>query len=336
MGLTPNICKKILKYLNDGGDSIIELGCQQFYSLTSSNIQLEELKEYNDGDYVKLFYEKMGLKYDSIDINNSTIVADLNCEIPCIDREYDIVTNLGTSEHIFNQFNVFSFMHRVVKIDGYMIHCIPIKHDKHGFYLYDLNFLISLSYDNEYKLVELTLAIRDKSEEYLFKSIEDVSKSIDDINKSDVCYVFFVVKKQRQAEFVPPKQLIYNDSLSFYDMRNIFGSYFDIAVNVSFGGGISKHILKHVENFDSLVNPHEMVYVYGAGEIGVSIYRYSRFKNRIVGFFDSNSQGNDFFSTINIMDMSDFKYPVYIASSSSYNEIKKQLIFNFPDVLILN
>ena len=69
----------------------------------------------NWGIRSKIFYENLGINYFSIDVDNeeknekneSNLSIDLN--FSTIDKnmhnKYDLVTNFGTSEHIFNQSN---------------------------------------------------------------------------------------------------------------------------------------------------------------------------------------------------------------------------------------
>ena len=71
----------------------------------------------NWGIRAKKLYESLGFEYTSIDIDNdeknedtkSNIVMDLNFDELKKDHQnkFDLVTNFGTSEHIFNQLNFF-------------------------------------------------------------------------------------------------------------------------------------------------------------------------------------------------------------------------------------
>ena len=62
---------------------------------------------------IQEFYEAFGInEYACIDADgaNDALVYDLNCDISKsheAHRTYDIVTNFGTTEHVFNQYNCF-------------------------------------------------------------------------------------------------------------------------------------------------------------------------------------------------------------------------------------
>ena len=85
------------------------------------------------------FYGMLGFtRYESIDLDNkATLQTDLNK--PQIPEEwagaFDLVTNNGTGEHIFNQAAIFEVMHVLCKAGGMMIHVVPwINWLNHGFY----------------------------------------------------------------------------------------------------------------------------------------------------------------------------------------------------------
>jgi hypothetical protein len=81
---------------------------------------------------------------------------DLN-EIICpksINFKYDLVTNWGMGEHIFNQNTFFKNVHDLTKKDGYMVHMLPFRtRQNHCFYLYTETFIKNLINENEYKLI---------------------------------------------------------------------------------------------------------------------------------------------------------------------------------------
>ena len=60
-------------------------------------------------------------EHDSLpfDLNN------LLCTEYNFTKQFDIVSNLGTFEHVFNIANCFENMHNVCKRDGLMLHVIP-------------------------------------------------------------------------------------------------------------------------------------------------------------------------------------------------------------------
>lgn len=73
----------------------------------------------------------------------------------------DIVTNHGTSEHIFNQVTLFEAMHLMTRQGGYMFHSLNCQGWAdgnglgHGFYLYQPKFVELLAKANDYDIVDL-------------------------------------------------------------------------------------------------------------------------------------------------------------------------------------
>jgi SAM-dependent methyltransferase len=146
--------------LSDGllksGQSVCELGSQDFVP-GPYNGPLADLANWEGG--ARLFYEKLGFaSYTCIDINgeggavrldlNTTdIISDLE-----VDRQFDIVTNHGTTEHVFNQANCFRLMHAWTKPGGLMVHVLPTQdYVNHGFFNYQPVFFHDLAWANSYE-----------------------------------------------------------------------------------------------------------------------------------------------------------------------------------------
>lgn len=110
-------------------------------------------------DLAKFFY-RMTLgehSYRAIDLHGTPVAEqlDLNFPLPFPDQ-FDVVTNLGTGEHVFNQFQVYQSAHDRTKPGGIMIHSLPNQgcYD-HGFYNYHPTFVFDLSRENRYQIVTL-------------------------------------------------------------------------------------------------------------------------------------------------------------------------------------
>lgn len=90
-----------------------------------------------------------------------TILTDLNYPAT-LGRIFDVVINNGTSEHIFNQANVFKFIHDHTKIDGVMLHWTPsIGCVDHGFFNIQPNLFLDLATANQYEIAFLGLCTPD-------------------------------------------------------------------------------------------------------------------------------------------------------------------------------
>jgi hypothetical protein len=126
-------------------------------------IELDEIMASNDDKKIftlaKFFYRVIFdyKHYSAIDLNgtSSAVAFDLNHQIDTT-KKYDLVTNLGTSEHVFNQFQFFKNIHDITRPGGLMIHSLPNQgcYD-HGFYNYHPTFFFDLADVNQYGLIGL-------------------------------------------------------------------------------------------------------------------------------------------------------------------------------------
>jgi SAM-dependent methyltransferase len=159
----PAIALAVIKATeNKNYNSVCELGNQTARSWEIVNKHHNHIKRY---DTPQEFYSQLGIhEYASIDINsyNGSIIADLNKEHEW-DKQYDVVTNNGTSEHVFNQHSVLVNMRRLCKVGGVMIHSLPTSYFDHGFYNYNPNLFFSIAKTNK--------------DEYLFGYITHVNGS---------------------------------------------------------------------------------------------------------------------------------------------------------------
>lgn len=152
------------------GESVVELGSQNVCvasEITASILNLPPTQalaapiKTADQLYAALGFSK----YASIDANgeNSSLVFDLNEVIS--DKEeglqiFDLVTNLGTAEHCFNQYAVFKNIHNLCKNGGVMIHALPSQGSvNHAFYNYHPRFFAEISAANHYDILDLFFTV---------------------------------------------------------------------------------------------------------------------------------------------------------------------------------
>ena len=137
MGFTPLMVRTVSSI--PAGESVCEFGNQRFGWL-----------EYDKSP--KGFYEELGYTdYVALDVNEERdgIIADLNYPVD-LGRTFHLVTNNGTSEHIFNQAMVFENAHNLSH--RFMIHSLPFSPwFNHGFYNYNPILFRDLARSNDYK-----------------------------------------------------------------------------------------------------------------------------------------------------------------------------------------
>jgi hypothetical protein len=87
---------------------------------------------------------------------------DLNHKIDSkmlVELKSELVTNFGTSEHIFNQMSVFSNIHDFCAKDGVMLHAVPILGNvQHGYFNYQPRMFFEMAIANRYEILATYLA----------------------------------------------------------------------------------------------------------------------------------------------------------------------------------
>ena len=171
MGIGPQAVE-LYRLLRDNGNlqevnSVIEIGSQEIPTVESHQnyartfvSSITEKAPKSNPLTTQEFYEALGISdYACIDINgeNDALVYDLNTDIMQnygIDKTYDLVTNFGTTEHIFNQYQCFKNIHDLLKVGGLAIHILPFEgYLNHGYFNYQPSFFIDLGIANSYELI---------------------------------------------------------------------------------------------------------------------------------------------------------------------------------------
>lgn len=110
------------------------------------------------------FYRKLGCgRYESIDANgNGTYTHDLNTPLPWVvpgpDRKwferFDLVTDFGTGEHIFDQAQVWRTLHTLTKPGGVLLIDRPsFGYETHGYYVLTRELIEDIARANAYHMI---------------------------------------------------------------------------------------------------------------------------------------------------------------------------------------
>ena len=170
----------------------------------------------------RLYYEMMfgPYRYMALDMHgtpDSTFV-DLNQEYSC-DQEFDLVTNLGTTEHIFNQAQVFKTIHDLTAVNGVMFHGLPHQGQyDHGFFNYQPTFFFDLAAANDYQIIFfglLNITTRDQREHHHVEAISDETtyRRLVEQNKIEPQAALKVfLRKTKKSSFVMPQQGVYGEN----------------------------------------------------------------------------------------------------------------------------
>ncbi len=107
----------------------------------------------------KPYFESLGIEHVSLDLNgrNNSLKRDITEDVSDL-GQFDIVTNLGSSEHVSpleKQYECFKNLHDLCNVGGYMIHHVPpdqtIQWSNHSPAFYKDHFFPILKELNNYK-----------------------------------------------------------------------------------------------------------------------------------------------------------------------------------------
>jgi hypothetical protein len=164
-------------YLKPGA-AIIELGTQEVYCAGQESHVAELIDHFKkknpsvrgSSQYSPLEISRMankglmgelmtacGFTYCALDIFQAdrTIVFDLNLHEPGdLANRFDLVTNLGTTEHVINQYQSMKTMHDLTRPGGIIYHDLPLAgYHEHGYFSYNPLLFQQLATANAYQIL---------------------------------------------------------------------------------------------------------------------------------------------------------------------------------------
>ena len=158
--------KKISEYSEfKNYKTVMEYGCQTISSAAYPLLKKYMFPNLNinfKDEYVPAseLYNHLGLKYNSMDANGeyNSLIVDFNEDLQSkykFTEKFDLCTNLGTSEHLIGQTNFFKNIHNTTKVNGIMMHVLPMEgYHGHCYFNYHPNFFYDLASSNKYEIKE--------------------------------------------------------------------------------------------------------------------------------------------------------------------------------------
>lgn len=152
------------------GEDVIELGAQDLCSDNAVTKRILRELDFRPPDcdisFARDLYASLGFRrYTCIDASgvSGALVYDLNEDLGLrysLSISADLVTNLGTAEHCFDQRAVFKNIHDLCRPGGVMVHALPVQGNvNHGFYNYHPRFFADLAAANNYEVVRLAFTV---------------------------------------------------------------------------------------------------------------------------------------------------------------------------------
>lgn len=114
-------------------------------------------KKNPDGVY-KTYFQSIGIDHTSIDWNGEDGALKLDLRKPINLEPFDMVTNIGTTEHVSDQKAVWENIHNLTKIGGVIASLTPLEGDWwwHGEYYPRREFFIEFA-ENGYEIEYLDI-----------------------------------------------------------------------------------------------------------------------------------------------------------------------------------
>ena len=219
MGIKTESLKLILAHVSDSGRSkngfsvrICELGNQHLkFSDPTLAPYLRDLGFGSEITTGKQLFIAMGMDHVSIDLNgkDGALEYDLCSPVPeNMHGSFDIVTNLGTSEHVPCQYNCFKNIHDLAAAGSVMIHVVSAN-PSHGGWNYDEGFFYALAEANDYKVL-LAPSIRSKIKDHHVSCVLGKEDREEFVNRGDFMqpvrvgdFEAYRITQARRAELCP-------------------------------------------------------------------------------------------------------------------------------------
>jgi hypothetical protein len=177
----------------------------------------------------KDFYKSLGFNYLALDVNEEmgAVICDLN--VTGHPHRGELITNNGTSEHIFNQAACFQNAHEMCKTDGIMLHILPFTPWlNHGFYNYNPILFRDLAAANDYEMVFTAIANRSRDWVelgewgFIEKRPEQLTQTAVRLLPGGEVFVVSILKKVKDEPFKFPFQGKYKAAISDGTLRTTY------------------------------------------------------------------------------------------------------------------
>jgi len=154
-------------------------------------------KEYCDEILMDYFGANLVHSIDNSNFEGANIIFDMNEELTDVNKQYDTIIDIGTSEHVFNINQNLRNISRLCKKGGRIIHCLPANNQcGHGFWQFSPELFFSL-YDesNGYQSTRLHLIDSNNDNSYWKINKKPKNERLE-LNSFTPLYIFVVTTKK--------------------------------------------------------------------------------------------------------------------------------------------
>jgi hypothetical protein len=180
---------------------------------------------------LKALYNHLGIQdYTSMDINGDfgSIPLDLNYELTdkSLFDKFDIVTDFGSCEHVFNVGECYKTIHKMTKVNGLII-IYQSVFKGNGYFLFDRSFMEGIAAANNYKIITSSYVVSTGtktsagSDKYFHIPMsEDLIRSLKDIRSLSIC---MILQKTQPDDFkIPYQGTLSNQKYNSYGFNKIY------------------------------------------------------------------------------------------------------------------
>lgn len=189
---------------------MLELGNQHFKGEIKTSMKAKFKTKA-----AKPYFESLGIEHVSFDLNgqDGSIPIDLSALLE--DSKYysyfDVVTNVGTSEHVdplSGQYECFRNIHLCTKPGGIMVHINPEykTHPKHSNNYYSKEFWETLAELNSYEIIRLETIVKKSGSSLLACCMRKVGDSPFTTERKTILKKVFRKEKNRVTHYVRAKK----------------------------------------------------------------------------------------------------------------------------------
>lgn len=231
MGYTSELFEEIGK-LHFPQKNILDVGAQdvrvsstqevdqlnQFIKIHNPDGALLKIKKFPHIMEAKEVYVKAGFSYTSIDVDErpSTLRVDLaKFQIPRPRGQFDLVVNVGTTEHLSSPIAAFALMHEMCCKGGTLFNDVPLfGFGNHGFVNLTPKFWHALIWMNSYgvqnvRVRKINESMYDRGN--FFHTYLNYMEGLENVENNS-CLLTAILKKQSDKIFIIPYDAIIPDS----------------------------------------------------------------------------------------------------------------------------
>lgn len=183
------------------------------------------LKKFPKGKRLstKLYWETLGVKkYYCSDINKkSKYYVDLNYPLGknLKGKQYDLVTDFGNNEHVFNIAEAYNTMLKLCKKDGY-IWIYQSVTNGNGYFNFDISFFEAFAAANKLGVVYSAYVVHTGDyKQYLIPCDKNLLNAID-LSKTESICITYIFKKKIE------KKMDYFYQYSADDLKKVYCTHF--------------------------------------------------------------------------------------------------------------